>query len=323
MALASLDLFDPGAGGGFDAFSDLEERLRRANFEDFLQPLSETTLNLPGDADRVFDPFASPEAAEVGGEMAGQAHVAEWRAAMEEAERARNAALLAELERELRIPDGLRFDETAPTPTPSTGTPGGPVVPGPGPTHGDLPPPGGTLGTSPDLDEFESAIRRLSEFLNAPVFSESDEARRRALRFDQLERRRQAARQQVVERLAAQGHGRSSGTVEMALQQVDQAFDALRDRGEAELLQETLGRTEQRRMSGLTTLLQIPELRRQAALLNLARGGQALDVRRLDEILKLEREKIAAGQATSSQAIAAQQQSDLLSGLGLLLGFLL
>lgn len=315
------------------ALIEFEEGIRRPMIEDFLELVPSQfgigprlRHGAPGtpvglDQGELPSGIPSPEETETLAEDAE--HLRQRRAREEQMLREQEQERLSWEPREFgdrffgEIPDEPRSFQTTPTSTPSPGTPSGPVLPFlPGP---DLP----ALGGGGADDEFEAAIRQLATFLNAPVFSESDEARRRALRFDQMERRRQAARQQVVERLAAQGHGRSSGTVEMALQQVDQAFDALRDRGEAELLQETLDRTEQRRMSGLATLLQIPELRRQAALLGLARGGQALDVRRLDEMLRLERERIAAGQAAQGQAVAAQQQSDLLSGLGLLLGFLL
>src|SRR5690606_34616246 len=73
---------------------------------------------------------------------------------------------------------------------------------------------------NPHAQQFvERTNARIAELLAGP-FSEGDEAALRASFFDQDERDRQAAKQQVLERMGALGHAPTSGPVIEALLEV-------------------------------------------------------------------------------------------------------
>ena len=88
--------------------------------------------------------------------------------------------------------------------------------------------------------ELETALKaiagRITE-LNAPPFTALEEKGQEVKAYDQLEQAKQAARQQIAERMAARGIAGGSGIIESAIQQSDRVFDQLRQRQTNDLLQ--------------------------------------------------------------------------------------
>lgn len=114
-------------------------------------------------------------------------------------------------------------------------------------------------GGAPDLSELRDHTRSRVAQLQAEPFSQTEEAAQRVKAFDNLERSRAVAIQQVRERLAAQGHDPSSGTVEAAIQQVNQSFDGLRAGNENSLLLNNIDERQRRKSEAMTIEQQLAD----------------------------------------------------------------
>jgi hypothetical protein len=88
--------------------------------------------------------------------------------------------------------------------------------------------------------ELENALRAISGRigeLNAPPFTALEEKGQEVKAFDQLERDKQEARRQIMERMGARGIGAGSGILEAAMQKSDQFFDQIRSERTGDLLE--------------------------------------------------------------------------------------
>ena len=113
--------------------------------------------------------------------------------------------------------------------------------------------------SAPDLGDLRNNTRRRVDELNAEPFSATEEAAQRVKAFDNLERSRAVAVQQVRERLVAQGHAPSSGTVEAAIQQVNASFDGLRAQNENSLLLNNINERQRRKSEAISIEQQLAD----------------------------------------------------------------
>lgn len=100
------------------------------------------------------------------------------------------------------------------------------------------------LNTPFQNPDFEPAVTQLRSYLarlQGPAYTPAQTDLIKTQTLDPLERQRQAARQQVVQRLAARGITPSSGIVERALEDVDQQFNQLRTQTEAGFARGAIG----------------------------------------------------------------------------------
>jgi hypothetical protein len=131
-------------------------------------------------------------------------------------------------------------------------------------------------GSAPDLTELQNLTKQRVGELNAEPFSATEEAAQRVKAFDNLERSRAAAIQQVRERLTAQGHAPSSGTVESAIQQVNQSFDGLRAQNENGLLLNNVNERQRRKSEAVSLEQQLAD--RQLSAGSLTEQGRSRSV---------------------------------------------
>lgn len=110
----------------------------------------------------------------------------------------------------------------------------------------------GGAGGGPNLDRLRAETTRRAGELNADPFSDTEEQAMRVKTFDNMERARRVAEQQTRERMGAQGHAMSSGTVESAVQQVLNQFSGLRAQGENDLLTSMIGERQRRRSEAMS-----------------------------------------------------------------------
>lgn len=83
---------------------------------------------------------------------------------------------------------------------------------------------------------FQPAIDQLNQYLarlNGPAYTPQEMDLIQTQAIDPIEQQRQAAKQQVITRMAAHGISASSGILEKALQDVDRQFDALHTKTKA------------------------------------------------------------------------------------------
>jgi hypothetical protein len=159
---------------------------------------------------------------------------------------------LAWQQRQQQPAAGTPATPTTPTPNPSPSPSPGPYAPQAAPSAGSNP----NVFTDPATVEWEKALRamvdRLNQPANIPDYAPLTDYMRKYIAqlqqpghspaqqdliqtqtLDPLERQRTAARQQVVQRLAARGIAPSSGIVEKALEDVDQQFNQMRTGAQA------------------------------------------------------------------------------------------
>jgi len=86
----------------------------------------------------------------------------------------------------------------------------------------------------PDYQPLVDYMRQYIEQLKQPGHTAEQQDLIQTQTLDPLERQRQAAHQQVIQRLAARGIAPSSGVVEKALQDVDRQFEQLRTKTQAD-----------------------------------------------------------------------------------------
>lgn len=82
--------------------------------------------------------------------------------------------------------------------------------------------------TPPDYGPTVDYMRKYFEQLQGPAYTPAQLDVMQTQALDPLERQRQAARQQVIQRLASHGIAPSSGIVEKALQDVDNQYNTIR-----------------------------------------------------------------------------------------------
>jgi hypothetical protein len=132
-------------------------------------------------------------------------------------------------------------------------------------------------GGAPDFSELQANTKKRIAELNAEPFSASEEAAQRVRAFDNLERSRAVAIQQVRERLVAQGHAPSSGTVEAAIQQVNQSFDSLRAQNENGLLLNNINERQRRKSEAITIEQQLADRLLGGASIDMQGRGQSIN----------------------------------------------
>ena len=154
--------------------------------------------------------------------------------------------------------------------------------------------------------ELETALRAIAtriDELNAPPFTALEEKGQMVKATDALEQQKQAARQQVLERMAARGIGAGSGVIEAALQASDRTFDALKAGNVNDLLmyRTDVGREQKNQAIGLGTTaagLRGSELTRKdtfdtrktgvlGQLAQVAQSQQAVNEGRKDQVVNL------------------------------------
>lgn len=164
-----------------------------------------------------------------------------------------------------------------------------------------------SLGTgpapNPELQKvLEYASQRMAQ-LQEPPFSPIQEKTQEVQAFDQLERDKQAARQQIMERLGARGIGAGSGILEAAIQQSDRAFDQMRQQRTTDL---ALYRTEEGE-------------RRKGEALNVGTLAATMRQAELDRQQQYGRENIElaqqAAEVAQSQALLDEQRSSQIVNL--------
>ena len=126
------------------------------------------------------------------------------------------------------------------------------------------------------LTEAEPQYQQLMDFLQqrftelqGPGYTGAENEVLRTQALDPIERDRAAARQRVTERLAARGLTMESGIAQQALNEVDQAFDAMRAQNQGQLAQNELMRREDRSQRATTIggqLVDIPQARQREQL---------------------------------------------------------
>lgn len=82
------------------------------------------------------------------------------------------------------------------------------------------------------LDDLDRLLQERITSLQGAPFTDQQEQAIRAKLFDQLEQNRQSEIKSAVERLAALGHGSTSGTIQEAINQVNKRYDQLRAQAE-------------------------------------------------------------------------------------------
>jgi hypothetical protein len=80
----------------------------------------------------------------------------------------------------------------------------------------------------PSIGNLIAALTERVKQLQGPVFSDGEEEAMRTKLFDQTERDRQSRIKSAIERMAALGHGKTSGTITDAVEQVNRGFDSTR-----------------------------------------------------------------------------------------------
>lgn len=129
---------------------------------------------------------------------------------------------------------------------------------------------------NPQLDEFLKAARATIDRLNAPIYSDTEEAALRAKVFGQLEQDRAQALQQTMEQMSARGHGPMSGTIETARNLVNKHFDQLRAQQTNDLLTGTIQERQKRLQQALAIQGQMASMTGAQNAQQDARQGQAV-----------------------------------------------
>jgi hypothetical protein len=160
--------------------------------------------------------------------------------------------------------------------TPGSLTGGG----GMGPTTGTAAVSGSNTFTDPATAQWETMLRNLVDKLNTaqPTWTPAQMELQQSQIMQPLQQQQDAAKQQMIQQLAARGISQTSGPAIQALADIDRQFQQLRTQQQSALAQQSLSRqdtlfntNEQRAQQALGTMQQIPQLADQR--LAAAQGG--------------------------------------------------
>lgn len=129
---------------------------------------------------------------------------------------------------------------------------------------------------NPAMDAFLKSAQAQMDQLHQPVYTADEEAALRVKVFDHLERDRQTAIQQTMERMAAMGHGKESGTIPLAVNLVNKHFDELRAQQTNALLTGTIAERQARLREALQISGQVATMTSAQQAQQDARQGQAV-----------------------------------------------
>jgi len=132
----------------------------------------------------------------------------------------------------------------------------------------------------------ERTNARIAELQGEP-FSDADESVLAVGAYDQLERDRTTAKQQLLERLGGLGHAATSGITIRALQELDKSFDTLRQNQTNQLAQYTISERQRRRSEAQNLAAALEGVGAQQQGLNI--GWSAQDIQRALQLANLDR----------------------------------
>ena len=187
-------------------------------------------------------------------------------------------------------PNDTGPDQTAAQPTPMPAAASAGAAPTPGGTFSD--PASASmealinqrtqaLNTPYQNPDFQPAIDQLRRYLtqlNGPAYTPQQADLQQTQALDPLERQRQAAKQQIVERLAARGMGAGSGLLERALEDVDRQFNQMRTTVQSGFANRAVDLQRQNQMTAAQLAPQIASLQQQQFGGNEARQMSAVQL---------------------------------------------
>jgi hypothetical protein len=127
-------------------------------------------------------------------------------------------------------------------------------------TAAATPYPGTSVFDDPATKHFETLLNQRIQELLGPAYTPAQMDLQQTQALDPMEREHQAARQQVIQRLAAHGIPPSSGIVERALEDVDRSFQQLRTKTQAGFATKAIERTDANRNQAVGLASTIPNL---------------------------------------------------------------
>jgi len=131
---------------------------------------------------------------------------------------------------------------------------------------------------NPDFQPMVDYLRKYFQQLQGPAYTPAQMELMQTQSLQPLEEQRAAARQQVIQRLAAKGINPGSGVVEKALQEVDHSFNQQRTQTQAGFATNAINLDRQNAASAAAVGQNLAGIQNQQQQLNEGRGLQAVNL---------------------------------------------